>query len=47
MMRPKEGLPGERHKNYENKTSRGRHTPRGKQNNKKRKSPKIKLGIQK
>lgn len=45
-MRPKEGEPGERHKNYANKNSRGRHTPRGKQNNKKRKSPKLKLGIQ-
>ena len=47
QMRPKEGDPGERRKNYANKTSRGRHTPRGKQNNKKHGSKaKIKLGVQ-
>jgi len=46
LMRPKEGEPGSRRKNYSNKTSRGRHTPKGKQANKKRKSQKLKLGVQ-
>ncbi len=35
-MRPKEGLPGKRRKNYANKTSRGRHTPKGKNANRKK-----------
>lgn len=45
-MRPKDGPPGDRHTNYANKTSRGRHVPRGRQQNKKRKSPKLKIGPQ-
>jgi len=32
-MRPKGGAPGKRRKNYTNKISRGRHTPKGKRAN--------------
>ena len=35
-MRPKEGEPGSRRRNYANKTSRGRHTPKGKNANRKK-----------
>jgi len=35
-MRPKDGPEGKRRKNYANKTSRGRHTPKGKRANRRK-----------